>query len=925
MTRALVAGFALIHRLVLALYPRAFRRRFGRPMSEALHDALSATARRGGPSALVVDGARALGDALGGVAPARASIARDRLLWPAPAPLPRRPSAMTDSLLADGRFALRTLRRSPLFAASMIAALALGIGATSAIYAVARGVLWRPLPYQDPGRLVMIWSDNVREGQSRNPISPADFHEFRGATHAFTGIEGLYSFLLPIRLQTATGIEVAQASVVTPGLFGLLGRAPQLGRTFAGDETRDVVVISHAYWQRRFGGDPHVVGRTIPVVDQVTALNNNAQPKPARIIGVMPADFVFPYRTMLGPSGFSRASDVDVWLPLAFEGPRLVENGGYTRQVRLLGAVGRLKPGASPDQARDELAAIAARSAQAFPATNRGWQVTVVPLIDQTVGSVAPMLLAVLTGVVVLLAMTCVNLANLLLARGVGRAGDAAVRAALGAGRGRLIQQALVESLVLGIAGGLAALAVGRWGLSALMALAPSDLPRLQSVELDAGVVAFTLAAAVACAFAIGGASSLAAIGFDLPAALRAGRTRGAVGGARRNVRNALVVTEIALAVVLTAGAGLLARSFVTLLDVDPGFKPEGLLTLQMNIPDGYDTPAKRIGYYDALLARLEAVPGVLAVGGTTRLPLGSTSVTTQIEVDGQPAEAHARPEAEMRRAMHDYFPAMGIPLIEGRLFSREDGADALRVALINRALADRLFGRGAAIGRRVRMGGTGPNAGPWLTIVGVVGNIRHLGLEIAPAPEIYITYRQGPPVAPFLALRVSGDPAALAPAVRAAMLEVDRNAAVFDIKTMMQVRSASVGQRRFVLMLAAAFGALALLLAGLGVYGVMALVVAERTQEVGVRLALGARPAEIFGLVLGQSWRLAALGIAIGSGLAALLAPALATQLYGIPPRDPATFVVVGAVLLAVAALGALLPARGAMRVDPIAALRGD
>jgi predicted permease len=925
-SRVLIACFAWLHRRVLALYPARFRARFGVPMAAATTDALAARAREAGPAAVIADGARAIGDAVRGVAPARAAAARDRLLWPAPArpPLARRAAVLADSVAADGRLAVRTLRRSPIFGVSMIAVLALGLGATTAIYAVVRGVLWQPLPYHEPERLVMIWHDNLPEHQPRHPISPADFHDFRRAARSFTAIEALYAFLLPMRLQTASGIEIAQGSVVTPGLLRLLGREALLGRTFADGETRDVVVISYAYWQRRFGGDPQVVGRAIPVIDQVNALDNRAQPKPARIIGVMPADFVFPYRTMLGPSGFSRASDVDFWLPLAFEGPRLVESGVLSRQVRLLAAVGRLKPGTSLELARAELATASAQIAEAFPATNRNWTATVVPLIDQTVGGVAPMLLAILAGVAVLLAMTCVNLANLLLARGIGRAGEAAVRAALGAGRGRLIQQALVESLVLGVTGGLAALAVGWWALTTLLSLAPADLPRLHDVRLDAGVVAFTLAAAVACALAIGGTSSLAAIGFDLPAALRAGRTRGVVGG-RRGLRSALVVTEIALAVVLTAGAGLLARSFVRLLDVDPGFKPEALLTLQMNIPDAYDTPAKRIAYYDAVHARLEALPGVRAVGGTTRLPLGSTSVMAQIDVEHRPVEAHARPEVEMRRALHDFFPAMGIPLIEGRLFAREDGPDAPRVALLNSALATRLFGRESPLGRRVRLGGSGANAGPWLTVVGVVGNVRHLGLEIEPAPEIYINFRQGPPVAPFLALRVAGDPAALANAVRAAILEVDQGAAVFDVKTMMQVRSASVGQRRFTLTLAAAFGTLALLLAGVGVYGVMALVVAERTPEVGVRLALGARPAEIFRLVLRESWRLAAVGVAAGLVLAAILAPALATQLYAVPALDPATFLAVALVLFGVAGLAAVVPARSAMRVDPIAALRAD
>jgi predicted permease len=922
--RALVTLVAALHEVVLRFYPPRFRRRFGPPMTLAVRDALSAAARRDGAVAVAVDGVRVLGDTIGGVAPARAAAARDRLLWPDPVtPLPRSPLMLTDSVIADGRFALRTLRRSPLFTISTILALALGLGATSAIFAVVRGVLLRPLPYHEPDRLVMIWSDNTREHREQNPISPADFLDYRSGTRSFTGVEGMYSFLLPQRLAAASGVEIAQSAVVTPGMFTLLGRSAALGRTFAPGETRGVVILSHGYWQRRFGGDPTIIGRVLPLVDQVMAMNAGSPMRGAQVIGVMPADFVFPYRSMLGPAGFSRATDVDLWLPMAFEGERFVDAGGYNRRVRMLAAVGRLAPGASVDSARADLASTARQLEQAWPATNKGWGATVTPLLDQAVGTVRPALLVLLGGVIFLLMMTCVNVANLLLARGVARQREVAVRVALGAGRRRLIQQTLVEGLVLALAGGLAALAVARWSMSGLLSLAPVDLPRLHAVSLDASVLGFTLGAAIVAGLVIGAVSSLAALGFSLPTALK-GAGRGAAGSqGRRGTRAALVVVEVALAVVLTVGAGLLMRSFVTLLNVDPGFKPESLLTLQMNVPDAYNTPPQRLAYYQTLFARLEAVPGVRAVGGTTRLPLGSTNVTTSIAVEGRDVPEGALPEAEMRRAMHDYFGAMAIPVLEGRVFTREDGPGALPVAVINRALSERLFGRATAIGHRVRMGGG--STGTWLTIVGVVGNIRHQGLEIAPAPEIYIHYMQGPPVAPFLVVRVAGDPAPLGDAVRTAILGVDRSTPVFDVRTMMQVRSASVSQRRFVLALTALFGALALVLAGLGVYGVMALIVAERTQEVGVRLALGAQPIAILALVLRQCLGLTSLGVAAGLGLAALLAPALATQLYGVGTLDSVTFLAAPAVLASVALVAAAVPARSTMRVDPISALRAD
>jgi putative ABC transport system permease protein len=923
--RLAVAAFMLAHALVLRTYPKRFRQQFGRPMTLAVGDALGAAARSGGLRVVILSGSRALHDLLAGVPLERAADARDRLLWPTPSSSRSgSPTMFADSLFTDGRFALRGLRRAPLFAMLTVLALALGLGANSAIFAVVRGVLLRPLPYGDPDRLVMIWSDNRRENKPHNPISPANFADLRAGTRSFTGIEALYSFLIPQRLATQSGVETAQAAVVTPGLFRLLQRKPLMGRTFSDGETRGVVVLSHGYWRRRFGGDPQIIGTVVPLVDQAMAMNAGTPMRGAVVIGVMPPDFVFPYRSMLGPSGFSRAHDVDLWLPLAFEGSRFVDaSGNPNRSVHLLSAVGRLKPGVGIQAANTDLAAAAGRLERAWPATNTGWGASAVPLLEQTVGDVKPALLLLFGGVSFVLLMTSVNVANLLLARSLARRREVAVRVALGAARRRLVQQALVESVVLGLLGGVAALVVARWGVSALLSLAPVDLPRVHAVALDGSVVAFTLTAAIGVGLMIGLVSSLAAVGFALPDALK-GAGRGTFGsGGRRSLRATLVIVEVALAVVLTVGAGLLIRSFKALLDVDSGFKPESLLTLQMNVPDSYDTAPKRLAYYDALFARLDALPGVRAAGGTTRLPLGSTSVTTTIVVEGKDVPESALPESEMRRALHHYFEAMGIPVLAGRGFTREDGPGAPPVAVINRALADKLFGRENALGRRIRMGSS--PTGTWLTIVGVVGNIRHQGLEVAPAPEMYIHGLQGPPVAPFVAIRAEGDPAVLAETVRAAIRSVDRATAVFDIRTMMQVRAASVSQRRFVLTLTMVFGALALALAGLGVYGVMALIVTERTQEVGVRLALGARPVQILALVLRQSIVLTSAGVALGLVMAALLAPFIASQLYGVGAHDAWTFLLVPAVLVVVAIVAALSPARGAMRVNPVLALRGE
>ena len=921
--RLLIAAFSCAIGLVVRGYPEPFRQRFGAPMRLAIRDALDTSARRAGLFGVIATGSRALRDAAANLPLERGVAARTRLLWPAPSPLPvRSPRMIADSLRADGRFAVRALRRAPLFTLLIVGALALGLGANSAIFAVVRGVLLRPLPYAEPDRLVMIWSDNRREHKPQNPVSPANFADFRTETRSFERIEGLLSFLVPQRVAAGSSIEIAQAAVVTTGMFELLGRRPALGRTFAEGETRGVVVLSHGYWVRRFGADPAIIGRVIPLVDQVMAMNAGTPLHGAVVIGVMPPDFVFPYRSMLGPSGVNRAQDVDMWLPLAFEGFRFVDaSGAPVRNIQLLAAVGRLKAGATVDSARADLAAVARRLEHAWPATNTGWGASAVSLLDQTVGKVRPALLLLLAAVGFVLVMTCVNVANLLLAHGIARRRDAAVRAALGAGRRRLIQQIVMENVLLGMLGGVMALLVARWAVAALVALAPADLPRLHAVTVDGWVTAFTLAASVVVGLVIGFVSSLAATGFELSDALKSAG-RGTLGSSRRGARAVLVVVEVALAVVLTVGAGLLIRSFAALLDVDPGFKPASLLTLQMNVPDAYDTPAKRLAYYDTLFARLDALPGVEAVGGTTRLPLGSTNVSTSIVVEGHDVPESARPESELRRALHHYFPAMGIPVLEGRVFTRDDRPDAPPVAVINRVLATRLFGRASPLGHRIRIG---PAQSPWLTIIGVVGNVLHEGLEITPAPEVYIHGLQSPPVAPFLAIRTAGDPAALGDTVRNAIRAIDPTAAVFDMQTMMQVRAASMSQRRFVLMLTAAFGGLALLLAGIGVYGVMALIVAERTREIGVRLALGARPVAVLALVLRQSLGVTIAGIAAGLAAAALLTPLVASQLFGVRTHDPVTFLIVPAALLLVAIIAALSPAVGAMRVNPIVVLRGD
>ena len=691
----------------------------------------------------------------------------------------------------------------------------------------------------------------------------------------------------------------------------MLGRTPLLGRNFTEAEASSAIVVSHAFWQSRLGADPQVIGRVI-----------NIQYQPRTIVGVMPPDFVFPYRTMLGPSGFTRAFRVDAWLPLTLveQDTRATGLATLTRAVRFLAVIGRLKPGVGVEQAQAEVAGIARHLSETYPDTNRAIGSNVVPIHEQTVGSVRPALLILLGGVGFVLLMACVNLANLLLARSTARQKEMAIRSALGAGRGRLIRQTLVEAIVLSLAGGVSALLLMQVGIGALLALAPPEMPRINEVAPNLGIVAFTFALSLVTGVLIGLVPAFAASRPEVQSSLKESGRASTPGRSQQRLRAGLVVAEVALAVVLTVGAGLLLRSFVSLLTVDPGFRSDHLLTLQITVPPRYTSVDHRRVFYADLLRRLESLPGVVSVGGTTRLPLGSTNVSTKIVVEGRNVAPAELPEAEFRRAIHNYFATMGIRVLRGRGFDANDGPTALPVAVINETMATRMFPGEDPLGKRIQFGTAG---GTWTTIVGVIGDVRHSGLESPPAPEVYIHSLQNPPVNPFLVVRTTADPNGLVAAVRSELRALDKDIAAYDVRPMTQVRAESVSQRRFILTLVGAFGVLALVMAAVGVFGVMELVVSERTPEIGIRLALGAQPATVLRAIVLHGLTLAGLGVLVGLAAAALLQPLLATQLYGIRLIDLPTFVGVPALLLVAAALACILPALRAMRIDPVEALR--
>ena len=896
--------------LALLAYPKAFRRRFGAEMRDDFartNPGTSGTVRTLG--AMLVNGVKERGTGL------------HRWAWfPNFTPHLYEPTGrhfmFWDTLRADVRHTLRLAVKTPVFSILTVLALALGIGATTAIFAVVNGVLLRSLPYRDDGRLVNIWTFNTKENQPRYPLSPANFLDFQKMNTTLDGLEGYFTFVTPAQLQTEAGTEVAYSVFVTSNMFNMLGRTAALGRVFALGEDNGVTVLSDGYWRRRFGADPNIVGKPI-------TLNGAA----FEVIGVMPPDFVFPYAGMLGPSGFTRVTGVDMWLPIAFSGPMAVNNrmltqtGQIVRNVHWFGAIGRLKAGVSAERAEADMKTIAAQLEQAYPGTNKGFSASVVPSIDQSVGTIRPALLILLAGIGFVLIMASVNVANLLLARSIAREKELATRAALGAGRTRIVRQLLTESVLFAIAGGIVGMFVMWITVQGLIALAPGNLPRMNEVSIDWRVLATASLTTMLTGILIGLLPALSSASVNPQASLQ-DASRGTVGGAlRRRARAGLVVAEVALAVAITTGAVLLLRSFVSVTNVHPGFETSNLLTWQMNLPQRLTANADRLAFYQDFFARMESLPGVVSVGGTTRVPLGSTSVSTSVQVEGRPVPAAEQPEVQFRRAMHNYFATMGIPIRRGRGFDPNDGPTAPQVAVINETLARKVFPNQDPIGQHVRMG---PNpSGPWTTIVGVIGDIKHGGLEEEMQPELYINYLQGAPVGPFIVLRTAGDPAALAETVRAEIRNIDKTIPTYDMRTMSTLRTEAVSTRRFILLIVAAFGALALGLAAIGVYGVMSLIVSERTREVGVRLALGAEPSQLLTMIVGQAAKLAVIGVVIGVAAALPLAPFLDSQLYGVESFDPATFVSVPVALIVIATLAALVPARKAMRVDPVTALR--
>jgi putative ABC transport system permease protein len=810
-----------------------------------------------------------------------------------------------DHLRRDLTAASRGLRRAPGFAAAAIATLALGIGATATIFSVVNAVLLVPLPYGQPDRRVMLW--NRWTGFDKTWISEQEVADYRRLARTLASVAAWSSGQANL---TGAGepVRVGYAEV-TPNTFDVLGARPLAGRTFAEGEDREgldrVAVLSHALWQAAFGGDPGVVGRTL-------SLDGVAR----TVVGIMPAGFQLPT-----DFGESAAEPTQLWVPL-FVDPSSTDRGNHGWHAAAV-----LADGATPDQASAELRSIAANWTREglYPAS-QDFHTYAVPLEQEVRGGIRPVLFLLSAAVACLLLIACANVANLLLARAEGRQREMAVRAAIGAGPRRLVAQLFTEALVLALLGTAAGLALAFAAARAVRAIDPASLPRLGVVGIDGRALAFTAVVGIATTVLFGLAPMLRASRVPLTDALRDGSISATAGGRRQRLRRLLVITETALAVILVTGAGLMIRSVDALQRVELGFDPANVLTMRVALPPAaYETQAQVVATFERLLERVRALPGVTHAGLMRLLPLGAPIGDWGLTVEGYvPKDDGDNPKGDWQVISTGAIEALGERLVRGRLFTAADGMDAPHVALVNETMARTYWPGQDPIGRRIRQGGP---ARPWITIVGIVADVRHNGLEVEIKEKFYRPHGQFPfPVRNMnVVVKSTGDPMALAAPVRAEVRAIDPNLPVANVRTMEEVVATAMSQPRLAESVLLLFGALALLLAAIGLYGVLAYVVSERQLEIGIRMAVGADAGEVRRMVLRQGLALAAAGVAIGTLVSLGLGRLIQGLLHGVSPHDPATFAVVPAVLAGVALLASWLPARRATRVAPIVALKSE
>ena len=804
-------------------------------------------------------------------------------------------------MLKDLRHGLRSLAKRPGLTAVALVTLALGIGVNTAIFSAVDSVLLRPLPFNDPDRVVAVWEHTPHLGIVRNEFAPANYFDLREQNTVFDGVGAFGQ--LSVNHTGAGEPEQLEGQLATANVFAILGVAPALGRTFAPDEDQEgrehVAVLSHSLWQRRFNRDPGIINRNITLNGETFT-----------VVGVMPEGFFFPER------------ETELWVPWAMEEGQASGRGDHYFRL-----VARLKSGVTREQANAEAEAIAARLANEYPRTNEGLGFVVNSFHKDYVGDLRQPMLILFAAVGLVLLIACANVANLLLAQATTRRREIAIRMALGASRWAIARQLLTESLLLALAGGLLGALGAIWGVEALAQLLPESLSKLQSISVDTRVFLFTGVVTILTALAFGVVPALHAARAN-PGDALAETSRDVAGGlSGRYLRRVLVIAEVALAVVLLAGAGLLIRSFHRLNQVDLGFKPDNLLTMRMVLPlPKYRQAETRRAFYDELLRRINEIPGVEAAGINTRLPLSTSGMKFSFSVEGHtmPSDSNL-PFAIYRVVNPDYFRAMAIPLHRGRVFDTRDSAESTPVFVVNRRLAEQYWPGEDPTGKRVKIGpADSPN--PWVTITGVVGDVRQTGLYGEQLAEIYAPYAQERRswMSPRdLVVRTNRDAASLAGAVREAVWQVDKDQPVSNVRTMDQVFTAAVSRERFQTLLLTLFAALALVLACVGLYGVISYAVARRTHEIGVRMALGAQPRDVLRLVLRQGMTLTFAGLVFGIAGALAVTRVMTDMLYGVTATDAVTFISVGALLIVVAFLACYVPARRATKVDPLIALR--
>lgn len=798
-------------------------------------------------------------------------------------------------MLQDIRYGIRSLARHPGFTVIALLTLALGIGANTAIFSVVNAVLIRPLPFADPEGIVWLW-DTIRPGAPAPTSLPEflDWKEQNGSFEYMAAFQGGNMFL-----DAGDGTEEVPAGIVTPAMFSLFRVNPIIGRTFTDEETLPgrfrVAVLGHSLWQTRFGSDPNVLGRTIQLSGRAYT-----------IIGVMSAGFSFPERAML-------------WRPLPID-PTALDRGPHYLRV-----VGRLKAGVTRDQAQAEMSTLAARLSQQYPEKTAGHGVKLDSLTDVLVGDIGLSLFILLGAVGFVLLIACANVANLMLARIGGRQREIAVRTALGASRLRIVRQLLTESLMIAVAGGGAGLLLAIWAVSWLVSLGPETIPRVHEISVDARVAGFTLLVSAATGVLFGLAPALQISKPGLTDALKeSGRT---TAGLRKNrLRSALVVSEVSLSLVLLVGAGLLIRSFAKLNQIDPGFNADRVLTLGVSLlPNKYPTDEQVATFYSQILERSATLPGVISAAAISDLPFSGSNTSDYFTIEGRPPIAkESEPLTEYRVVTPRYFQSMGIPLLAGRDFSETDTKQSPNVVVINDEFVRRHFGLENPLGHRLKL--QGQERDP-LLIVGVVGNVRHFGLDDQPTADAYVPFLQDPLSLNYRSMtivaRTKSDPGAVAGSLRAELTSMDKSLPVYAVKPMTEYVGDSLARRRFNMVLLSAFGGVALVLAAVGIYGVISYSVIQRTHEMGIRMAIGAQRSDVLKLVVRQAMILALAGVVIGLLASWALTRLIKSLLFNVSVTDPLTFAVIAVLMILIALLACLIPARRATKVDPLVALR--